>query len=816
MFRRVTFFHCFILFFFIALSAKAESQPEELLTAASQAFHNGFSDITIRYCEDFLQQHPSHPKTSEIKFLLGQSYFLKNQFSEALNVFISLSDESENQDGVNFWVGECYLKLKQTDRAKEQYEKVIKDFDKSTYATSAMYSLGWLYLEEQRYKTAKEIFERLSKNYPNNPLAEDAWLKASEAALSDQDWQGAVDLLKRYLSTYPQSVHQDEVYFNLAESFYNLESYAQAFDAYQKTVQATKQSSIKLSAFIGQIWSLGKLGRINDIAAIVKSAKSFAFDNQLATDELLIALGSVYFEAGDYQQSLASYEQFIKENPGSSQLNEAYLGRANVHFAMKNFDEAALDYRRLLDVSDREISQKAHFGLGWLLIKQGQSTEAFPFFKSVVDKSLDPVMKSNALLQMADAYQDASQMALAIDQYQQLLLDYSELANKDYVKYRLGIAYLKSDQIQEAIKLFNEIEKEFPSTIYLSDIKYYQGVAAFKQGNWDVSAKSMESFLKNLTKPSDFTPQANYILGIAQLNLKQIDEALKTFQKILRLYPDNLVVAKNADVGIARCFVESGQWKEAEKRFKLIVFKYPKMDAAFEALIWLGKNELKNNNSSQAIDYYQKAVDDFSDQPGIESAYYELAQAYELSGETDKALDYYYKVSKDRTVTPKARMAMADLLAKDVSVNQAIAILIDVIKVYPDLARDASLRLGQLYRNSQQYEKEVQVYGSALKMNQGKSLVTDAQLLFSLADTFEMMSKMEEAIEQYLAIGQKKDSDTSWSIKAYLRVAKIYEDNRDWQAARLTYQRIVTFNTDESKYAQERLDWIKQNISHRR
>jgi len=815
MFRRVNCHYWVICLLLLTSPAIADPQPEELLTAASQAFHNGFSDVTIRYCEDFLQQFPDDPKVADIKFLLGQSYYLRNRYHDALAAFQSLSSGTTNQDGVTFWLGECYLKLKQNDLAKEQYNQVINHFGSSTYAVSAMYSLGWLYLEQRNYSLARQTFERLFTAYPANPLAEDSWLKASEAALNANDWTGAVNLLKRYLASYPQTSHQTEVFFNLGECYYNLENYPQALESYQKAVVTGNQPAIKLSAYIGQLWSLSKLNKVNDLQGLAKTANALAQQYHLPNDDLLMALGSIFFEAGDYASALANYEEFIRTKPGSPQLDEAYLGRANIFFAMKRFDEAAQDYRRLLDIPDSEIAQKAHFGLGWLLIKQGHADQAFPYFKSVVEKSDDPVIKSNALLQMADAYQDVGQLDQALDQYQHLINDNPDLSNKDYVIYRMAMAYLKNDQPDNALKKFDELKSEFPQSVYLSDMNYYQGVAAFKKGDWAPAALAMENFLKGLTKPSDFTPQANYIMGISLMNVKQTDEALKIFQKILRLYPENTVVAKNADLGIARCYVDLDQPSEAQKRFKIIVFKYPKSDAAFEGLVWLGKNELKNNNPTQAVAYYQQAVDGYPGYHGIETVYYELAQAYELLGDTDHALQMYRRVTIDEALTAKAQLAMAELMAKDINANQAIDAYQRVINSYPDYAREASIRLGQLYRNMQQYEKEYQVYTNALKLTQGKSGISNAQLQFSLADTLELMSRMEEAIEQYLAIGQMKEQDNAWMIKAYLRVAKIYEDNHDWQAARLTYQKIVSFNTDESKYAQERLDWIKTNTGHK-
>ena len=46
-------------------------------------------------------------------------------------------------------------------------------------------------------------------------------------------------------------------------------------------------------------------------------------------------------------------------------------------------------------------------------------------------------------------------------------------------------------------------------------------------------------------------------------------------------------------------------------------------------------------------------------------------------------------------------------------------------------------------------------------------------------------------------------------LKAH-RVAKVFEDRQDWAGAKVTYQKIIQLKTEESKYAQERLDWINK------
>ena len=43
-------------------------------------------------------------------------------------------------------------------------------------------------------------------------------------------------------------------------------------------------------------------------------------------------------------------------------------------------------------------------------------------------------------------------------------------------------------------------------------------------------------------------------------------------------------------------------------------------------------------------------------------------------------------------------------------------------------------------------------------------------------------------------------------------MARIFEDQEQWDQAKLTYSKVIELNTVELKFAQERIDWIQQNI----
>ena len=219
---------------------------------------------------------------------------------------------------------------------------------------------------------------------------------------------------------------------------------------------------------------------------------------------------------------------------------------------------------------------------------------------------------------------------------------------------------------------------------------------------------------------------------------------------------------------------------------------------------------MKNADADAAIEFYRSIVDEFPDSPQINQIHYELGQAYEIQGHSDEALEQYQSISAaSGLLKGKTRLAMAGIMSKELDPQRAIAAYESIIATSPDYAGEAYLKLGQLYRNSQNYEKEIDIYRRALGAKQGQ--IDRAQIQFNLADALEVMSRTEDAIAEYLKIPDLYPNELAWDVKAYLRVAKIYEEGSDWEGARVTYQKIIQLNTPEATFAQERLDWIKNN-----
>ena len=219
--------YLFCFFLLIALvyaphSGFAQSTEAELLSAARQAFNDGFSDVATRYLEDLIDKYPQSPDLSTAKLLLGQCDFLGGKYDKALDLFEGLSRQTDKKDEILYWRGETYLKQNRLPEARRDYQSVIDDFPQSTYVPQALYSLGWSFFQEKEFAPAKTAFLHLTTSFPNHQLSQDAALKIAECDYNAGRLKDAIEDFKSIEAKYPRSAHLCEVNFNTAESFYYL------------------------------------------------------------------------------------------------------------------------------------------------------------------------------------------------------------------------------------------------------------------------------------------------------------------------------------------------------------------------------------------------------------------------------------------------------------------------------------------------------------------------------------------------------------------------------------------------------------------
>ncbi len=822
-FSRKTFFALVLVFLALAVvflpQSFAGDEETELFLIAQNAFNDGFYDVAIRYTSQFLDHYPQSTKYVQANLLLGQCYFFKNQYLKAFEIFQRLEQFSEAKDATLFWLGETYLKGSDYASAQKYYQQVIDLFPYSIYAPQAYYSLGWSYFDQKNHEKALDVFLQFTVKFPAHDLAEDSLFKMAECEYHLRSYQNVISRFADILAKFPRSRRKDQAYFYTAESYFYLDDFPKAVENYIKTTQFSTDANVILAAKISIGWCYFKLKDFENSKKFFDDAQAFSQEKNIPSDDIDLGRASLWVEMTDYPKALEAYDHLITTFPDSTRVAEAYLGKANALYQLKNYPEATTYYQKVIDTfsqnpMSQEIVEKAKFGLAWTYLKNNSTAQAIEIFQNIAGQTQNVSSKISALVQTGDTFQDINELEKALETYDKILRDSPDSFYADYVQYRQGIALLKLNRFEAAILSFQTLNKNFPNSKYLPDTTYYLGLTYFRKGDWAAAQEQLTQFAANLPANSEFAGDAQYILGLCLFNSQDFDGASKIFQKIIKNYPQETTLVSNCEMNIAKCLYHLGDAKEAVKRFKIIVYKYPKTDAEMEALLWLGDFYLQSSDFNNTVSYYQQLIENFPSSERINVAHFGLGQAYQEQGALDKAI-YEYKLigeAFDHELYTKAQLSIADILTRDIDPDVAIETYRKITASAPEFSRDAQLKIAEAYKKNYEYENSLKAFDEALKSSQGASKITSAEVQFLIADTYETTKKFKEAVDAYLKIPYLYPQETPWAIKAYLRSARIFEKEDDWENAKSAYTKIISYKTDEAKFAQERLEWIGANI----
>ncbi len=808
-------------------TAWAKNQEKELFLVAQKAFEDGFYDVAIRYIEQLIQEYPQTEHLVQSKLLLGQCYFFQSQYLKAYDIFNSLLKYAEFKDATLFWLGETFLKGMDYGQAEKNYRQLIALFPESSYAPQAYYSLGWTYFEQEKYADSQQSFAEFVDKYPRHQLAEDAAFKVGESYFHLREYNDAINAFKNYLQYYQQTGRHAEAYFYLAESFYYQDEYQQAVDYYRLSVDKALDKRLIMMNSLSLGWGYLKLMNYEDSERSFRAALELSYEKKIPSDDIYLGLAGLYVEQKRFNEALTAYDKLIQEYPQSSRMIDALLGKANIHYLLEEYDQAITTYKTVIEnfialnsdgntLSDQmydDLLEKTYFGLAWAYLKKGDLNQSIIAFETIKDKAKSKVVKISALTQIGDAFQDVDQLERAVGIYDQILKDYTDSPYADYVQYRQGIALLKMGEIEAATLSFQSLQLNFPQSSYLNDVEYYLAVAYFKKGDWLTAKDHIEKFLTDKSYNYEFGAEAYYILALTNFNIPDYQAALKTFQKIVRGYPQERMIIRTSELSIAKCYYKLGKVNEALKKFKILIFKYPETEISQEALIWLGDHYLEAGDYNNAVAYYKQFIEIFPGSPKISIIYYELGQAYIASEAYDKAVNVLKKVSdpKDGDVYVKAKLAIADIFARDFESESAIETYENIIYHSPEFKRDAYVKMAGVYKKISDYDNTLVAYQKALESKRGLSAIKNVQLQFFIAETYEILNQRDLAVKEYFRIPYLYEKKVEWVVRSYLRIAKLFEHQERWDDVKLIYQKIIELKTDESVFAEERIEWLREH-----
>jgi len=167
------------------LEATVNRQSEYLGLESSRAGEPGQGQVKAPPQEQQVQTAVGEQKSEESGGIYDRSLSLyrEGKYEEAMEGFkrfLRENPQSDLADNAQFWIGECYMSLKQTELAILAYQEVIKKYPKGNKVPNAMLRQAVAFLEINDKTSAQIVLKQLIKQFPDSSEAKIAETKLKQ------------------------------------------------------------------------------------------------------------------------------------------------------------------------------------------------------------------------------------------------------------------------------------------------------------------------------------------------------------------------------------------------------------------------------------------------------------------------------------------------------------------------------------------------------------------------------------------------------------------------------------------------------------
>lgn len=482
---------------------------------------------------------------------------------------------------------------------------------------------------------------------------------------------------------------QPGVRFYLAESFFRHKQYPEAIEQYQQIEMASAPKDIKDKASYSLAWCHIKSGKPETAVSILSRlaadpsavVRSEAVENLV---ELLMNLhkyrdaadwmkkasvilkeekalemqymhGLALSRLGEFTDSLAAFQSFIKAHPKHRRTEDARYQSALVRISLGKYREALDDLSPLLRrETTPEIREKALYRTGECYFNLGNIASSKETFERLITDYPQGSARMDALFQLGEIAYQTGHHADALEAFATIGKSSTDLAAQ--AVFRSGEVLMKAGRYLDAVGRFEEYLSRFQKGSLREDAQFKIGLCRLELKD---PAQALAAFSQLRDSKGYFRQEARFQIGEISRDLKNYPLAIQQYKAIIVEEPNNPITAR-ARRALGICLFQLNDYPAAEDTFRGILKDYPASDATIpEVRLWLGRTLVALNKSEDGIIELLNIPVMYPKSPLHAEAYAEAARAYHKLGRRDKARRMWAEVLRIQPSGPFAAEAAA-------------------------------------------------------------------------------------------------------------------------------------------------------------
>lgn len=783
----------FLSFILVSLPVFSKSE-DEVFYSAEKAYYDGFYEAAFSLFDRFAKDFPHSKKVYRARFYMAKCLFYQSKYKDSLTILKDLEKQDiDFLDEVYYQLALIYYKGKDYSEAQKYVSLILDNYSSSELFWKGKFLLSKILYDLSNVEGTKELLREIIKKSIDEDVVNEGYLFLAEVLLKGKDYVTLRSLCSQYIKRYPKGRIVANMYFYRGESHYALAEYTNAIKDYERVVKLSDNPQLKDLSYQGMGWSYIEkkdFTKAEDVFKKIKDVKMREF-----------CYGMYYMKKKEFIKALEIWNSFISRFHTTDLIGKVYLSKADTLYQLGRIMDALSVYQFIIDNPNfshqREIIDKAHYGSAWCYLKKGDFKKALGEFKKTLEYEDDPIVRISSQIQIADVYLDVGKIDEALKLYSQLLDSYPDNIYADYIQFQIGVGLLKKADVDKAILAFRSLINNFPTSMLIEDARYYIGLAYFSNKDYKTAEVVLKELINDFPQ-GDYIDDAYYLLGKCYFNQGEYNKAIDEFRNVIKISRDQRILELvYIDLGDVYIILEKDQ--QAISVWRKFLDKFSNSSYAPTVALSIGGVFEKNNNFEEAERYYKFVLEKYPDY--ATEALISLGHLTWKNNELEKAKDYFKRViDKGGLPSLKAKLYLAQVYAYQEDIAKALKMYDSLITSDTEFSNIARVRKALLLKDQGEYKEAISLLKTAIKKG-----LDSAQIRFYLAFCLEKLGKIKDALEEYFKLIYVFDNK-EYKIKAYFRIARLYEKENSIEEAIKVYRKIMEMDVKESGIAKERLD----------
>ena len=727
----------------------------------------------------FVEDYTGQPAVATAATFLGNYYFFKKQYSEAIQAFelvpVGLVN-LDNRADVTFKLGYSHFQLKKYPVASSYFDQV-KELALPIVADALYYS-GYIAMEQGNSEQAIRELQ----------LAEKSEFYSSKVPYlltslyyTEGKYAEAIGYATPLLASGKSFDQQESIYLFLAESYYALKDFRNAADQYNS-------------------FSASKKGEL--------------------TKEEYYKAGISFFESEDYPRASEFLKVAALGNPAIAQAASYYLGHTYVQ--QGNFPYALTSFQVASASSiEPQIQEEALFNLAKINLKRGN----FQMAVNTLDEYLNSypqgkrygeveTLLADALLNSSDYLRVMEQLDKLKSNSPRLQLAYQKVA------YYQALIYYRDQKFEQALSYLTKSQNYPSDRSLLVETHFWKGEIYSAQDAFDQAISSYQLAINQTSASDPYFLKATYGLGYAYFNTQAYGPAEQQFQKYrLSQGNKNEVANQDALLRLGDCYFVQKKFELAEATFtEGIADKILGQDYAHLQLAVVTNYQGKNQ---AAIDQLNLLLANFPTSIYLEDAFFQKGQIFLEELRYEEAIIAFSDLIRERPNSPFLPYALEGRAVANYSLqrfSQTQADYKNILANHPSADNAEAALKGlqealavqdkveefgeylQTYKNTNpnagsvqtlEYESAKSLYLSQKFPQAAKALdsylraypesAQKSEALFFAADAYRQAGDIERAYDLFKLMEQQPSSP--YRVKSLQQLGNIALDRKDFSEA---------------------------------